>query len=92
MAESLDSINEQLTSISKGLGRVEGTTTGIATEVKRINGRVGTVDLKLQQHISDDSVMFGKVFARLSFWRGGLYVLILAAGMVASFFSGWFTR
>ncbi len=92
MGESLDSIHEQLTSISQGLGRVEGTTEATAEDVKRINGQVGHVDLKLQQHIHDDSVMFGRVFARLSFLRGGIVVAGIVLGVVAGLFSGWLAK
>ena len=88
MAESLDSIHEQLTEISGALGHVGGITEGIADDVKRINGRISHVDNRLEQHVFDDGVMFRRVFARLSFWRGGLYVLVLAATLAAGFFSG----
>lgn len=88
MTESLESIHEQLTKISGAVGHVQGITEGTAEQVNRINDRIVHVDNRLRQHIFDDDVLFRKVFARLSFWRGGLYVLVLAATLAACYFSG----
>ncbi len=92
MAESLDSIHEQLTTISGKLGRVQGITEGIAEKVERINGRINHVENELKQHASDDSVIFSRIFAKLSFWRGVQYLAVVVLGAAAGLFSGWFTK
>ncbi len=92
MAESLDSIHEQLTTISGKLGRVQGITEGIAEKVERINGRINHVENDLKQHKSDDNVMFSRINAKLSFWRGSLYLAVLVFVAAAGLFSGWFTK
>ena len=92
MAESLDSIHEQLTSISGALGRVEGTTKATATDVRRISTGLETVKEDLTGHIADDTSNFIKVFNRLAFWRGGIAVIVVVLGVVAGLFSGWLTQ